>query len=98
MISYPAIRQDIALVVAEELPVGELLAAAREAADELLRELGVFDVYRGGQVEPGRKSVALALSYQSAERTRSAEDEANALRDRIVSLTGERFGARLRAV
>jgi len=96
VISYPAVRQDIALVVDEQVPVGELLAVAREAAGEELRELRVFDVYRGGQVEPGRKSVALALSYQSAVRTLSEED-ANRLRDRIVALAGERVGARLRS-
>ncbi len=95
VISYPSVRQDIALVVDEQIAVGELLRVVREAAGEELRELGVFDVYRGDQVEPGRKSVALSLVYQSAQRTLTEED-ASGMRERIVALAAERLGARLR--
>jgi phenylalanyl-tRNA synthetase beta chain len=55
-----------------------------------------FDVYRGEQVGPGRKSVAFAVSFQSAERTLTDEDAA-ALREKIVAALSERFGAELRA-
>ena len=55
-----------------------------------------FDVYRGEQVGDGRKSVALHLVFQSAERTLS-DDEVSVLRDRIVSTLGERFDAELRS-
>ena len=95
VISYPAVRQDLALVVDEQVSVGELVALAREAAGAELREVDVFDVYRGEQVPAGSKSVALALSFQSAERTLTEED-ASALRGAIVTAAGERFGARLR--
>jgi phenylalanyl-tRNA synthetase beta chain len=77
------------------VPAGALVEAVREAAGDELREVRVFDVYRGDQVGPGHKSVALALSFQSAERTLSDED-ANALRQRIVSGLADRFGAELR--
>jgi phenylalanyl-tRNA synthetase beta chain len=53
-------------------------------------------VYRGEQVGPGRKSVAFAVSFQSAERTLTDEDAA-ALREKIVAALRERFGAELRA-
>jgi phenylalanyl-tRNA synthetase beta chain len=96
VISYPAIRQDIALVVDERVAVGDIVAIARGAAGEELREIRAFDVYRGDQVEPGRKSVAFAIVYQSAERTLTEED-AQRLRDRIVSAAEERVGARLRS-
>ena len=56
----------------------------------------MFDVYRGEQVGEGKKSVALALVFQSSERTLSDEDAAE-LRGRIVALLAERFGAELRA-
>ena len=56
----------------------------------------VFDVYRGEQVGPGRKSIAFSVVFQSPERTLSDEDAA-ALRGRIVAAFGERFGAELRA-
>jgi phenylalanyl-tRNA synthetase beta chain len=55
----------------------------------------VFDVYRGEQVGRGRKSVALALTFQSRERTLSDEDAAR-LRERIVAALKERFDAELR--
>jgi phenylalanyl-tRNA synthetase beta chain len=95
VITYPAVRQDIAVAVAEEVPVGDLVAAAREAADPELREVRVFDVYRGEQVGEGRKSVAFSVAYQSDERTLSDEDAAR-LRDAIVRALAERFGAELR--
>jgi phenylalanyl-tRNA synthetase beta chain len=95
VITYPAVRQDIAVSVPEEMPVGELVAAAREAAGEELREIRVFDVYRGDQVGPGRKSVAFSVAYQSAERTLTEED-ATRLRDAIIAALAERFGAELR--
>jgi phenylalanyl-tRNA synthetase beta chain len=56
----------------------------------------VFDVYRGGLVGEGRKSVALHLVFQSPERTLTDEDAAEA-RGRIVTALAERFGAELRA-
>ena len=95
VITYPAVRQDVAVAVAEDVPVGELVAAAREAAGSELREIGVFDVYRGEQVGAGRKSVGLALAFQSPERTLTEED-ATRLRDAITAELGRRFGAELR--
>jgi phenylalanyl-tRNA synthetase beta chain len=96
VITYPALRQDIAVAVAEDVEAGALVAAAREAAGPELRDVRVFDVYRGAQVGEGRKSVALHLSFQSPERTLSDEDAA-ALRARITDALAERFGAELRA-
>ncbi|HEX4519453.1 MAG TPA: phenylalanine--tRNA ligase subunit beta [Gaiellaceae bacterium] len=92
VITYPAVRQDIAVAVAEDVPAGELVAAAREAAGEELREIRVFDVYRGDQVGEGRKSVAFSVAYQSAERTLTEEDAAR-LRTRILEALAARFGA-----
>jgi phenylalanyl-tRNA synthetase beta chain len=96
VITFPAVKQDLALVVDEKVEAGALVEAAREAAGPELREARVFDVYRGRQVGEGRKSVALALVFQSAERTLSDEDAA-ALRARIVAVLAERFDAELRA-
>ena len=96
VISFPAVHEDIAVVVDEDVPAGALVSVAHEAAGLDLREARVADVYRGEQVPAGRKSVAIALSFQSAERTLSGEDAA-ALRARIVSTLAERFGAELRS-
>ncbi len=96
VVSFPPVHQDLAFAVAEEVSAAELVAAAREAAGEELRELRPFDVYRGEQVGEGRKSIAFAATFQSAERTLTDEDAAK-LRERIVNALGERFGAELRA-
>lgn len=96
VITYPAIHQDIAVAVGEDVEVGALVDAAREAAGPLLREARVFDVYRGEQLGEGRKSVAIHLSFQSPERTLT-DEEAAELRGRIVAALAERFGAELRA-
>jgi phenylalanyl-tRNA synthetase beta chain len=96
VITFPAVKQDLAFAVDEHVAVGDLIAAAREAAGPELRDLRVFDVYRGEQVGAGKKSVALAASFQSPERTLSDEDAA-ALRERVVAALAERFGAELRA-
>jgi phenylalanyl-tRNA synthetase beta chain len=96
VITYPAVRQDIAVAVPEEVAVGDLVAAVRAAAGPELREIRVFDVYRGEQLGEGRKSVAFAVAYQSSEGTLS-EEHATHLRDRIVAHLGELYGAELRA-
>jgi phenylalanyl-tRNA synthetase beta chain len=96
VITYPPIRQDLAFVVPEEVTAGELAAAAHEAAGPELREFRAFDVYRGDQVAPGRKSIAFSVTFQSPERTLT-DDDAIKLRDRVVSRLEREFGAQLRA-
>jgi phenylalanyl-tRNA synthetase beta chain len=96
VITYPAVRQDIAVAVAEDVPVGDLVAAAQAAAGDELREIRVFDVYRGDQVGHGRKSVAFSVAYQAPDRTLTDEDAAR-LRNAIVDALAGRFGAELRA-
>jgi phenylalanyl-tRNA synthetase beta chain len=96
VVSFPPVHQDLAFAVPEEVSSAELVAAAHEAAGVELRELRPFDVYRGEQVGEGRKSIAFAATFQSAERTLTDADAA-VLRERIVSALRERFGAELRA-
>jgi len=96
VITFPAVRQDIAVAVGEDVEVGALVDAAREAGGPILRDARVFDVYRGEQVGEGRKSVALHLEFQSPERTLTDAEAAEA-RDAIVAALGARHGAELRA-
>jgi phenylalanyl-tRNA synthetase beta chain len=96
VITFPALRQDLAFVVDEDVLAGVLVDAAREAAGPALREMRVFDVYRGGQIPEGKKSIAFSVVFQSSERTLSDED-ARELRERIVKALTKRFGAELRA-
>jgi phenylalanyl-tRNA synthetase beta chain len=94
VITYPSLRQDLAVVVDEDVPAGALVEAARAAVPEL-RDARVFDVYRGEPVAAGRKSIALALSFQASDRTLS-DEEAAGMRERIVAALRERFEAELR--
>ena len=96
MITYPAVKQDLAFAVDESVVAGDLIAAARKAAGPELRELRVFDVYRGEQLGEGKKSIAFAAAFQSQERTLS-DEEAAGIRERIVTALAEQFGAELRA-
>jgi phenylalanyl-tRNA synthetase beta chain len=84
------------VTVDDAVAAGALVEAAREAGGELLRDVRVFDVYRGEQVGAGRKSVAIHLSFQSPERTLT-DDEADAVRGRIVEALAEHFDAELRS-
>jgi phenylalanyl-tRNA synthetase beta chain len=95
VITYPPVRQDLAFVVDEGVSAGGLVEAAREAAGDELREMHPFDVYRGEQVGPGRKSIAFAVTFQSDEKTLT-DEEAAELRARIVTALEGRFGAQLR--
>ncbi len=96
VITYPAVHQDLAFTVPEEVAAGELVSAAHEAAGAELREMRPFDVYRGDQVAEGSKSIAFSVLFQSSERTLSDEDAAG-LRKKIVDALAKRFGAELRA-
>ena len=96
VITFPALKQDLALVVAEGVAAGDLIEAARAAAGPDLHEIRVFDVFRGEQIGAGKKSIALHVSFRSPERTLSDEDAA-IVRERIVTALAERFDATLRA-
>ena len=96
VITYPAVLQDLAFVVDEELPAGELVQGLMDSAGSELREARVFDVYRGGQIPAGKKSIAVRVAFQSPERTLSDED-AQVIRARIVAALADAYGAELRA-
>jgi len=96
VITFPALRQDLAFVVDEDTSAGDLVGAAREAAGPDLRDMRVFDVYRGEGIPEGRKSVAFHAEFRSPDRTLSDED-ARELREKIVAALGAQFAAELRA-
>jgi phenylalanyl-tRNA synthetase beta chain len=78
---YPAIRRDLSFTVPESVPFGRIRDRVSVAASGSLRELRVFDIYQGSNVESGRKSVALGLILQDLNRTLTDEDA-----DRIVTV------------
>ncbi|MGF1729937.1 phenylalanine--tRNA ligase subunit beta [Photobacterium kasasachensis] len=92
---FPSNRRDIAVVVDEAVASGDIVNACLEAGGEFLTDAKLFDVYVGKGVEEGKKSLAIALSLQSVERTLEEADIAGAV-DGIVAVLAERFGANLR--
>jgi phenylalanyl-tRNA synthetase beta chain len=74
--SYPAVNQDIAVVIPSEIAAEQVRAAVLAAAGELLRAADVFDLYEGEQVGEGRKSLALRLEFRAPDRTLTDEEVA----------------------
>ena len=96
MSPFPAVFQDVSLVVDDDVAAQAVIDAVREGAGELLEDVRLFDVYTGPQIGEGRKSLTLALRFRAADRTLT-EDEASAARDAAVRRAGERVGAVQRA-
>jgi phenylalanyl-tRNA synthetase beta chain len=93
--AYPPATQDVALVVPEEVPAAEVVAALTAGAGELLEDVRLFDVYTGAQLGEGRKSLAYTLRLRAPDRTLTAA-EATAARDAAVAEAARRTGAVLR--
>ncbi|MGC4155060.1 MAG: phenylalanine--tRNA ligase subunit beta, partial [Propionicimonas sp.] len=67
--SHPVAKEDVALVIAEDVPVAAVKQALTDGAGELLESLALFDIYTGGQVPDGHKSLAFALRFRAPDRT-----------------------------
>ncbi|OAN33343.1 phenylalanine--tRNA ligase subunit beta [Mycolicibacterium iranicum] len=89
---FPAVFQDVALIVGDDVSAQSVVDAVRAGAGELLEDVRIFDVYTGPQIGDGRKSLALALRFRAPDRTLT-EEEASAARDAAVALARERVGA-----
>jgi phenylalanyl-tRNA synthetase beta chain len=92
VISYPAVHQDVAVVVPDDTEAARVRAAVLEGGGELLRSAEVFDLYRGEQVGEGRKSLALRLEFRAPDRTLTDEEVAER-RDAIRSAVSEIGGS-----
>jgi phenylalanyl-tRNA synthetase beta chain len=93
--SFPAVLQDIAVVVPDAVPAAELLEAVRTGGGDLLAGARVFDLYRGEQAGEGNKSLALRLEFRAPDRTLT--DEEVAQRREAIERELDEIGGRLRA-
>jgi phenylalanyl-tRNA synthetase beta chain len=93
--SFPSVRQDLAVIVPDDVPADAVVEAVRAAGGALLRAVEVFDVYRGAQAGEGRTSLALRLEFRAPDRTLTDEEVAQR-REKIVSALTERLGGELR--
>ena len=94
--TYPPVIEDLAFVVAEEMPAGELVSMIRQTGGKLLVDLQLFDIYRGEQIGEGKKSLAYTLTYQHPERTLT-DDEVAKVRIKIVKRLERELSAQLRS-
>ena len=92
---FPAVHQDLALVVSDEVPAADVEATVREGAGELLESIRIFDVYRSEHLGEGRRSLAFSLRFRAKDRTLT-EDEASRGRLAAAELAKERHDAEMR--
>ncbi|MGH2762341.1 MAG: phenylalanine--tRNA ligase subunit beta [Thermoleophilaceae bacterium] len=93
--SFPSVLQDIAVIVAEDVPAAAVEEAVRAGGGELLAGARVFDLYRGEQAGEGNKSLALRLEFRAPDRTLT--DEEVARRREGIERSLAEIGGRLRA-
>jgi phenylalanyl-tRNA synthetase beta chain len=93
---FPAVFQDVSLVVATDVSAQAVADAVRDGAGELLEDIQLFDVFTGPQIGADRKSLTFALRFRAPDRTLT-EDDASAARDAAVRRAAETLGAVLRA-
>ena len=93
---YPAVLQDLAVVVDEAVPAATVQRAIAKAGGFLLKEVQLFDVYRGEPIPTGRKSLAYALTFQAPDKTLRDAIVAKQVK-RIVASLKKELGAELRS-
>lgn len=92
---FPSIRRDLALIMDKTIPVEKIRRYIEQKAGNFLNNVQVFDVYQGTNLENGKKSIALALTFQDSSRTLKDEEVQTFMEDLIGKL-GQQFGAKLR--
>lgn len=93
---YPSVTRDIALIVDEEIMVKEIEKIIMENSKKLVEAIKLFDVYKGGQIDKGKKSVAYSIIYRSHDKTLTDEDVSK-VHDKIVEKLKEKLNATLRS-
>jgi phenylalanyl-tRNA synthetase beta chain len=95
LVRFPAVHRDLAVIVAESVSADELLSGIRKANNGWIREVRIFDLYRGHPIPDGKKSIAFRLKYQQEGRTLT-DAEVNEVQERVARVLVENHGAVLR--
>ncbi len=93
---FPVVRRDLAFVVDESIQHKDIEEVIRNSGGEYLKELTLFDIYRGNKIEENKKSMAFALFFNSNERTLT-EEEVEEWISRIVASVEKQLGGKLRS-
>ena len=92
---FPAVRRDLALLLDESVSYADLRAAAFKQAKKLLKQVGLFDVYRGDKIPAGKKQYALSFVIQDPDKTLTDQDTERVM-ERLLATFQKDFGAQLR--
>jgi phenylalanyl-tRNA synthetase beta chain len=92
---FPSIRRDIALVVDQEVEFGAIRRSIQQVAPKILQDIRLFDVYTGGKVDSGRKSLALGLILQESSHTLT-DPEVESVMEQVLATLSEEYNAQLR--
>ncbi len=92
---FPAVVRDLAIVAQEELPAQAVVDAVKELAHPWLIDIQLFDLYRGGAIPAGKKSLAYSISYRAPDRTLTAA-EVNAVHNQVVTHIVQALGVEVR--
>lgn len=95
MPKFPEVRRDLALLLDESVTYDALRTAAFKSAGKLLKQVGLFDVYRGDKIPEGKKQYALSFVIQDLEKTLTDQDTERVM-DRLLKTFQSQFGAALR--
>ncbi|MFN2114892.1 MAG: phenylalanine--tRNA ligase subunit beta [Anaerolineae bacterium] len=93
--AFPAVTQDLAVVVDEGVSAADIAAVMRDAAGPLLVDLELFDVFRGSQLGDDLKSMAWTMRFQARDKTLRSK-QVDKLREKIVTALSDKLGAKLR--
>ncbi len=92
---YPAAPRDLAIVVNQDVLSGNLVSTIKRTAGELAESVRIFDLYAGKQIEPGKKSIAISISYRSCQGSLSSE-EVDALQQKVIDALKHGYDAEIR--
>jgi len=91
---FPATTRDLSLICDDELPAGTIENTIKNAAGKLLEKVTLFDVYKGKQIEEGKKSISYSISMRSHEGTLT-DEQADSVMKKVLKALKE-IGAELR--
>ena len=92
---FPTIRRDLAVIVDDAISSAAVQQEIREAAGALLKQVHLFDVYKGKGIDSGKKSLALGLTLQDSSRTLT-DGDVDIVMERVLTRLRDNFGATLR--
>ena len=92
---YPAALRDLALVVEESVLAGDIIAQVKKSAGKIAESVQIFDLYQGKQIEKGKKSIAISISYRS-DKGSLESSQIDAAQDKVIASLKKNFNAEVR--